>query len=227
MARPPRGVAKHAFSDLKSAAYCPRQCYYQQRDDDRGPPPDVEARRELAYRYDEILAGADLSDEPTAVTDTQLRTNLSCAKARFDAFDALRDPAERDVLLSGKDCRGIAHKILDLGSPIPSLISAGDPPENGVWHPQTVHAVAAAKALSWERETPVERAFVEYPTHGIIREVPLNTRRKAAYRTAVRTLESIDGPPPRLDDRSKCESCEYREECGVKTRSLRSLLGFG
>lgn len=227
MARPPRGVAKHAFSDLRNAAYCPRQCYYRQRDDDRSPPPDIEARRELAYRYDEILAGADLSDESTAVTDTQLRTNLSCAKARFDAFDALCHPAERDVLLDGNECRGIVHKILDLDSSIPSLISAGDPPENGVWHPQTVHAVAAAKALSWEREIPVERAFVEYPTHGIIREVSLTTRRKAAYRTAVRTLESIDGPPPRLDDRSKCESCEYREECGVKTRSLRSLLGFG
>jgi CRISPR-associated exonuclease Cas4 len=220
-------MGKHAFSDLRSAAYCPRQCYYRRRDDDREPPPEVEQRRELAFRYDELLAGADLDDAPIAVTPTQFRTNLSCAKARFDAFDELRDPADRDVLLTGKDCRGIAHKILELDTPVPSLVSAGSPPENGVWQPQTVHAVAAAKALAYERETPVERAFVEYPTYGVIREVPLTTRRKAAYRTAVRTLESIDGPPPRLDDRSKCEPCEYREECGVKTRSLRSLLGLG
>jgi CRISPR-associated exonuclease Cas4 len=221
-------MGTHAFSDLRTAAYCPRQCYYQWQDDaDRGPPPEVEQRRELAFQYDEILAGADLADAPLNVTATQLRTNLSCAKARLDAFDALAHPADRDVLLTGKDCRGIAHKILDLDSPTPSLISAGSPPENGVWHPQTVHAVAAAKALAFERETPVERAFVEYPTYGIIREVVLTSRRTAAYRTAVRTLEAIDGPPPRLDDRSKCETCEYREECGVKTRSLRSLLGLG
>ncbi|WP_049997714.1 CRISPR-associated protein Cas4 [Halococcus sediminicola] len=221
-------MKKHAFSDLRTAAYCPRKCYYRWQDDaDRDPPPEVEERRELAFRYGEILDGVDLVDAPIEVTPTQLRTNLSCAKARLDAFEALCDPADRDVLLTGKDCRGIAHKIVETDVPVPSLISAGSPPENGVWHPQTVHAVAAAKALAYERETPVERAFVEYPTYGVVREVPLTTRRKAAYRTAVRTLESIDGPPPRLDDRSKCESCEYREECGVKTRSLRSLLGLG
>lgn len=217
----------HTFSDLRTAAYCPRKCYYQQQENDREPPPEVEQRRELAFQYEAILDGADLTGEPIAVTETQIRTNLSCAKVHLDAFEALCNPTEQDVLLTGQECRGIAHKILSLDSPVPSLISAGSPPENGVWQPQTVHAVAAAKALSWERKTPVERAFVEYPAHGIIREVPLTTRRKAAYRTAVRTLDAIDGPPPRLDSHSKCEPCEYRAECGVKTRSLRSLLGFG
>lgn len=217
----------HAFSDLRTAAYCPRQCYYRQQDDDREPPPEVEERRDLAFRYPAFLDSADLTSHPISVTPTQYRSNLSCAKARFDGFEELCRPDSRDVLLTGKECRGVAHKILDLDTPTPSLISAGSPPENGVWHPQTVHAVAAAKALAFERETAVERAFVEYPTHGIIRDVELTTRRKAAYRRAVRTLESIDGPPPRLDDDAKCESCEYREECGVKTRSLRSLLGLG
>ena len=220
-------MTKHAFSDLRTAAYCPRKCYYRRHEDDREPPPEVRARRELAFRYGEVLDGASLADEPTAVTETQLRTNLSCAQVRLDAFDALCDPTDRDVLVTGRECRGIVHKILDLDGPTPSLVSAGSPPETGVWHPQTVHAVAAAKALSWERETPVERAFVEYPTHGVIREIELTTRRKAAYRGALRTLESIDGPPPRLDGSAKCDTCEYRTECGVKTRSLRSLLGFG
>lgn len=220
-------MSKHAFSDLRTAAYCPRKCYYRWQADDRDPPPEVESRRELAFRYPELLDGADLANEPIAVTPTQFKTNISCAKARFDAFDELSHPTERDVFLDGKECRGIAHKVLDLDSPVPSLVSAGSPPENGVWHPQTVHAVAVAKALAWERETPVERAFVEYPTYGIVRRIELTTRRKAAYRTAVNTLAAIDGPPPRLTDSAKCESCEYRDECGVKTRSLRSLLGFG
>lgn len=220
-------MTKHAFSDLRTAAYCPRKLYYRRRDGDREPPPEVETRRELAFRYEHVLDGASLADEPIAVTETQLRTNLSCAKARLDAFDALCRPAARDVLLTGRECRGIVHKLLELDSPVPSLISAGSPPETGVWHPQSIHAVAAAKALAWERQTPVERAFIEYPTHGIIREVKLTTRRKAAYRAAIRTLDAIDGPPPRTGNRSKCGSCEYRTECGVKTRSLRSLLGFG
>jgi CRISPR-associated exonuclease Cas4 len=220
-------MSKHAFSDLRTAAYCPRQCYYRWQEDDRDPPPEVETRRELAFRYEELLDGADLATEPIAVTPTQFRTNLSCAKARFDAFDELRHPSERDVFLDGKESRGIAHKVLDLDPPVPSLVSAGSPPENGVWHPQTVHAVAAAKALAWEREAPIERAFVEYPTYGVVREVRLTTRRKAAYRATVHVLDSIDGPPPRLTDTEKCESCEYRGDCGVKTRSLRSLLGFG
>ena len=220
-------MTKHAFSDLRTAAYCPRKLYYRRRTDDREPPPEIRERRELAFQYEEILDGADLSEEPIAVTETQLRTNLSCMKVRLDAFEALCNPVERDVLLTGRECRGIVHKIVELDTPTPSLISAGAPPENGVWHPQTVHAVAAAKALSWERETPVERAFVEYPTHGIVRQIELTTRRKAAYRGAIRVLESIDGPPPRLDSAAKCEPCEYRADCGVKTRSLRSLLGFG
>ena len=220
-------MTKHAFSDLRTATYCPRKCYYRRREDDREPPPEVRERRELAFRYREILDGANLADEPIAVTETQLRTNLSCVKVHLEASEELCTPTERDILVTGRECRGIIHKILDLDSPVPLLISAGSPPENGVWHPQTVHTVAAAKALSWERQTPVERAFVEYPTYGVVRAIELTTRRKAAYRGAVRTLESIDGPLPRLDSHLKCESCEYRTECGVKTHSLRSLLGFG
>jgi len=85
--------------------------------------------------------------------------------------------------------------------------------------------MAAAKALSWERETAVECVFAEYPAYGVVREVDVDARRTAAYREAVRTADAIDGPPARTDNRAKCEPCEYRPECGVRTRSLRSLLG--
>lgn len=105
--------------------------------------------------------------------------------------------------------------------------SPAPPPEQGVWQPQSVRAVAAAKALSWERGQPIERAFVEYATYGVIREIELTTRWKAMYRSAIDAVESIDGPPARVDNRTKCEPCEFREECGVKTRSRRSLLGLG
>jgi CRISPR-associated exonuclease Cas4 len=214
------------FSDLATAAYCPRKLYYRRRQDDYDVSDDAEAVRALTARYEELLdSSTPLAEEPIAVTPTQYRSNLGSAKARLDCWSALVDPPERNVLLEGKDCRGIAHKRLD-DPLVPTVVSAGEPPEQGVWEPQAVRATAAAKALAWEHETPIERAFVEYPAYGLIREVRLTTRRKATYRQALRTAESIDGPPPRLRNDSRCAPCEYRAECGVKTASLRSRLPF-
>lgn len=214
----------YAFTDLALAAYCPRKLYYRWRDDN-DDIPDRDERHELAFRYPELLApSTDLTAEPIAVSPVTYRSNLGCSRAQISPFEALCDPAARDVSLVGRQARGVAHKVVE--TPLaPSIVTAGAPPETGVWTPQTVRAVAAAKALAWERETPVERAFVEYPTHGVIREVELTARRTGLYRRAVRTLASIDGPPPRTRDREKCTSCEYRAQCGVRTRSLRSLLG--
>ncbi len=216
----------HAFRDVATAAYCPRKLYYRRRDSDAGgTPADVERRREIAFQYDRLLSDkAALRDAPIEVTPTQFRSRLGSAKARLDAWEGLVDPDGRDVLLTGRECRGIAHKLL-AEEPTLSLVFTGDPPRQGVWHPQSVRLVAAAKALAWERETPVERVFAEYPTHGVVRAVELTTRRRAAYREAVRTADAIDGPPARVDNDAKCGACEYSAECGTRTRSLRSLLG--
>lgn len=215
-----------AFSDLRTAAYCPRKLYYRWREDDRPTAPRrVRRRRALSFRYPRLLEASDerLRSLPLAVDPGQYRENLEDVRRRVVWTD-LVDPEGIGIFLAGKDCHGIAHKVL-ADPPRPVLISAGSPPEQGVWEARSVHAVAAAKALAWERERPVERAFVEYPAHGVVRSVDLTTRRTAAYRTALRAARSIDGPPPRLSNRSKCEACEFSEECGVKTRTLRSLLG--
>jgi CRISPR-associated exonuclease Cas4 len=222
----------HAFSELATAAYCPRQCYYARRSGDVETVPDgVEAVRELAFRYGELLDADDaaLRAAPIEVSPVQFRRNLGCARARLDRFADLVDPSARGVYLRGRDAHGVAHKLLagdEETPPTPSLVSAGSPPEQGVYEPQSVRAVAAAKALAHERERPVERALYEFPAHGVVRRVELTTRRKAAYRRTVRALSSMDGPPPRVDDDAKCDACQYREECGVKTRSLRSMLGL-
>lgn len=214
----------HAFSDLATAAYCPRKLYYRLRDGDHETPETVRERRALAFRYPSLVApGAGLRSEPVALTPTQYRTNLACASERLDAWPALAEPPATNVLLEGREARGIAHKVLE--APLaPSIVSAGEPPEEGVWRPQTVRAVAAAKALSWERETTVDHAYVEYPAYGVVRKLPLTTRRKAAYREAVTRADSVDGPPGRLNDDARCDPCDYRDVCGVETRSLRSLL---
>jgi CRISPR-associated exonuclease Cas4 len=214
-----------AFSDLATAAYCPRKLYYRRREGAREPPADVLERRELAFRYPELRdSDAALMDAPTAATPTQLRANLGSAAARLGYWDALRDPPARDVFLEGKDARGIAHKVLE-DPLLPAIVSAGDPPEQGAWAPDSVRAVAAAKALAWERQRPVERAVVEYPAHGVVRELDLTTRRRARYREALRIAETLDGPPPRVDNDEKCAVCEFSAECGARTRSLASLLG--
>ncbi len=214
-----------AFTDLATAAYCPRQLYYRRKHDDFGRSEDAVRVRELAFRYPELLdERRDLPPEVT-VTPAQFRTNLACASERLTAWDTLCDPPARDVLLTGREARGEAHKVLE--EPLaPSLVFAGKPPAEGLWAPATVRLVAACKALSWERERPVERGFAEFPAHGIVREIRLTTRRKALYRRTVRAMESMDGPPARVDNDDKCAPCEYRTECGTKARSLRSLLGL-
>ncbi|WP_247003470.1 CRISPR-associated protein Cas4 [Halosolutus gelatinilyticus] len=221
-----------SFSDLRSAAYCPRKCYYQRtRDDyDREPPPEVAEIRALATRYEDLLDRSvdALEAEPIAVSPEAYRDRLSRTRDRLREaghWDRLREPADRDVLCAGRHCRGIVHKVLD--APLaPAVVSPGSPPDQGVWEPQSVHAVAAAKALAWEYETPVDRTWIEYPAHGVIRRIDLTVRRKARYRRALRTVRELDGPPPRIDNRSKCEACEFAADCGVRTRTLRSLLGL-
>ena len=225
------------FSDLAAAAYCPRKLYYRRRDDDSlDPPPEVSAVRDLAFEYGNLLAADDetLAAKPLAVSPLQYRRNLGCARARFSPYSDLAAVADdlpttaRHGFLAGKDAHGVVHKRLepDTGPPAPVLLSAGEPPPQGVWEPQRVRAVAAAKALAYEREREIPRAFYEYPCHGVVREVRLTTRNTAVYRRALRAAQSLDGPPPRLRDDAKCSPCDYRDQCGVQTRSLRSMLGL-
>lgn len=227
------------FSDLRTAAYCPRKLYYARRDDDREPPPSVAHVRALATRYDELrhASDADLKREPIEREPAIYRRQLEHTRDRLVSdsagndgthtrWDDLCHPERTNVLVTGRHCRGIVHKVLT--DPLePSIVAVGAPPERGVWHPQSVHAVAAAKALSWEHQTPVAGAWLEYPAYGVIRYVNLTTRRKAEYRRVLRTVRSLEDPPARVSNRSKCDSCAYADTCGVRTRTLRSLLGFG
>jgi CRISPR-associated exonuclease Cas4 len=225
MPRPASGVP--TFSDLARAAYCPRQLYHARRDDDRGVPDRVRKRRRLAFRYDDLrdVPATELADLPVDPPPPTYRARLDRLAERPD-WPALADPDGRMVDLDGRDCRGVAHKLLDGDPPIPTVVSPGSPPDRGVWEPQRVRAVATALALSWERERPVERALVEYPAHAVVRSVRLTTRNRAAYRGTLRTVRRLDDGdvPARTDDRGKCASCAYREACGVRGRSLRSLL---
>jgi len=219
-------MADHTFRELETAAYCPRKLYYRRRDGAPDIPEEVTQIRRLAQEYDRLLSDdAALLAAPIAPDPATVRERLRAARDRLDDWAAVADPVETDVYLAGKDARGVAHKLVATeDGPVPSLVFAGRPPEQGGWEPQTVRLVAAAKALSWEREGRVARAVAEYPAHGVVREVEVTARRAGLYRRALRTAESIDGPPARADSDAKCAPCEYSEQCGVRTRSLRSLL---
>lgn len=227
------------FSDLATATYCPRKLYYARREADRSAPERATEVTRLAARYPDLLVASDtaLGTFDLAVPPDTFRTNLERARRRYARWPDIVAPAETDVLVTGRDCRGRVGKILadttgsgsgsdaaDASGPVPTLVSPGRPPDQGVWAPQGVRAVAAAKALSWRDGTPVECAFVEYPFHGVIRRVCMTTRRKAVYRRTLRTVRGLDGPPPRIHDDAKCGACEHRASCGVQTRSLRSML---
>ncbi|CQH61873.1 DUF83 domain protein [Halobacterium hubeiense] len=213
-----------AFSDLARAAYCPRQLYYARRDD-REPPPEHDHARDLAGQYDALAVASEtaLATYDLAVEPPEFRSNL---RASLDRHPRVADPAETGAFVRGKDARGRVGKVHTDPLAV-SVVTPGRPPEAGVWEPQSVRAVAAAKALSWREQEPVERAYVEYSRHGVVRELSLTTRRKAAYRRALRAVRALDGPPPRLHDDAKCGACEYSDECGTKTRTLSSLLSFG
>lgn len=218
-----------AASDLARAVYCPRQLYYARRDEDRGPPPESVTRRNLAFRYEELLEAetGTLAALPIDPSPAAYRAALEDL-ADHPHWPALADPQETFVRLAGRDCAAVAHKVLpgEDGPPVPTIASPGVPPERGVWEPLGVRAVAVAKALAWEREREIPRALVEFPAAAVVREVDLTITRTARYRRALRTVRELDGPPPRLHDRAKCGACDYREQCGVRTRSLRSLLGL-
>jgi len=230
------------FSDLARAAFCPRQLYYARRDDDRSVPPDARARIDLAFRYPDLVDAPDRRLRRLSIRrpPAEYRRNLDRLRER-PIYDRLVDPSRTRAFVSGRDCHGTVHKVLPPAPtdddaepdgnadeidppPIPVVVSPGEPPERGVWEPQSVRAVAAAKALAWERERRIPRAIVEYPAVGVVREVELTVRRKATYRRALRAARAIDGPPARVDD-ARCEGCGYRDRCGVGRRSLRSLLG--
>ncbi|MFB6222665.1 MAG: hypothetical protein ABEH86_03200 [Haloarcula sp.] len=219
-------MATHTFRDLETAAYCPRKLYYRRRDGASEIPDAIESVRRLALDYERLLSDdAALLAAPIEVGSEAYRDRLRALRDRLADWDALVAPAAIDAYLEGKDARGIAHKLVaGQEGPAPSLVFAGRPPDEGVWEPQTVRLVAAAKALSWEREREVPYAYAEYPAYGVIRRIDMDARRAGVYRRAVRTADSIDGPPGRVRNDAKCEPCEFRDDCGVKTRSLRSML---
>lgn len=211
------------FSELALGAYCLRKLHYRRQ---RTPEDKHSANcaSDLAQRYSALLTTSVPASRLGTDPDT-VATNLRRAKDRYpSAWPSLLDPSMSDRVIEGLDCRGRVTKILETEPPVPTLVSPGRPPENGVWHPHAVKAVAAATALASESGRSVDRTFLEYPRYGVIRPVRMTARRVAEYRRTLEAVRNLATPPARTDNTSKCQTCEYQEECGVQSRSLRSML---
>lgn len=208
----------------RARRYCPRQLYFARRDD-RSPPAEHDHARDLAGQYDALAVASEaaLATYVLAVEPPEFRSNL---RASLDRYPHIVDPAETAVFVRWKGAHGRLGDV-HTGPLSVSVVTPESPPEAGVWEPQSVRAVAAAKALAWRENWQVERAYVEYARHGVVRDLTLTTRRKAAYRRALRAVRALHGPPPRLHDDAKCGVCEYSDEYGTKTRTLGSVLSLG
>lgn len=211
-----------SLGELGVAAYCPRQLWYRRQDDEA--PERARAARALALRYG-ALRDRTVPAERLAASPATVATRLDRAAERYPAaWPALRDPPATDVLVEGRDVRGEVAKLLGTDPPTPTIVAGGAPPTDGVWPGHAVRAVGATLAVAWERDRSVDRAFVEYPRHGVIRAVRPTARRRARFRRVHTVVAELSGPPSRVSNRAKCGPCEYSDQCGVDTRALASLL---
>lgn len=223
---------RYHLSLVRSSAYCRRQAYYRMRDEPPEPSPEQQAVRELAYHYPEFLESPSETQRELGHPDLNQDAleSLRVARQELSEWREIARPAREEHYVEGDHLHGTTDKVVRVSGEdggeeyAASLVKAGSPPRNGVWRPTRVEAAAAARLLEYEFPT-ASRAYVEYPRYGVIRCVGLGVR---DYRVLERTLEALefaeDRVPSRTRNRAKCRSCSYREECGVRTESLISML---
>lgn len=226
------------LSEVRSAAYCRRQAYYRLRDEPPEPSPEVRNIKDLAYRYPDVLDSPETVLQETGLHDldaTRIQDGVREARKEYSEWDALARPWRQEIYLQASRLHGTIDKLVKIptdtgsgrgGDPVyaASLVKTGEPPRNGVWRPTRAEATAAARLVDREFRG-AEHVYVEYPRVGEVRRVDLGTRDSRKLESILSDLErAAERVPSRTRNRRKCRSCGYREECGVRTESLLSLL---
>ena len=229
------GMSFHV-SEVRNAIYCGRQAYYEaRREACRLPSPETRILRELAYVYPVLADSPDDAlrrAEETAGVSVSLDISGAAdalAERRDDnpeLWDSVARPDRAERYLENERLRGTVDKLSfdDDGSAVVSLVKTGTPPANGVWSSERVEAAALCELVSTSYD--VSCVVVEYPRVGALRRVEVGPDDERTLERAIETLEEIEKgvPPSRTDNRSKCESCDFKEECGVKTKSVLTRL---
>jgi CRISPR-associated exonuclease Cas4 len=222
-------------SEVRRAVYCGRQAYYEsKRDACRLPSPETRVLRELAYLYPVVVNSPE-----DALRQAQETAGVSVSLDVAGAADALAEAREDDPTLwdtvarpdreeryfeNGCLCGTVDKLSFGDDGAVFSLVKTGTPPADGVWSSERVEVAAVRRLVSETHE--VSHAVVEYPRAGALRRVDVGRDDERALERALETLDEIEEgiPPSRTDNRSKCESCDFRKECGVETKSVLTRL---
>jgi CRISPR-associated exonuclease Cas4 len=222
-------------SEVRNAAYCGRQAYYEsQREACRLPPPETRVLREVAYLYPEVVESPeDALREACEFASVSVSLDLKEAAERLvetrdgspELWDHVAYPDREERYIETDRLCGTVEKLSFVdGGVVVSILKTGEPPRAGVWSSERVEA-AAVRRLASSKGT-VEKVIVEYPRVGAVREAKLGKDDERALKRSLDTLEDVEKgyPPPRTDDRTKCEPCDFKQDCGVETRSLLTRL---
>ena len=232
-----QGMSPFHISEVRRAIYCGRQAYYEsQREACRIPSPETRVLREVAYLYPTVVESPEDAlrrAEETAGVSTSLDMS-EAAEALADEreknpglWEAVAHPDREERYFEGNSLRGTVEKLSfgdDGEGVLASVVKTGTPPPNGVWRSERAEAAAVRRMVS--REYDLRGVVFEYPRVGALRRVEVGRDDARTLERALERLEDIEKgvPPSRTENRNKCESCEFKDECGVKTKSVLTRL---
>lgn len=222
-------------SEVRRAVYCGRQAYYEsQREACRIPSPETRVLREVAYLYPTVVESPDdalrRAEEMAGVSTSLDLTDTADALAEEreenpGLWDAVAYPDREERYVESERLHGTVDK-LSFGDDgvLVSVVKTGTPPQNGVWRSERVEGAAVRRMSSHEHD--IRGVVFEYPRVGAVRSVEVGRDDARALERALEKLEDIEKgvPPSRTENRKKCESCDFKDECGVKTKSVLTRL---
>jgi CRISPR-associated exonuclease Cas4 len=171
-----------------------------------------EAGQEARTRAKEILAG--LLREKERAGEEMLTSILSPAVISKTVYsDRLR-------------MSGTVDKIYLRDSvPVPIVVSASLPPQDGIYASDRIRLAAYAKLLSVKQDTDCQYGAVEYVMGWSLRraDVRFEDKRKVLY-ARNRVLAFQDGAMPDGIKGKWCGHCKHYEACNIKASLLDSLF---
>jgi CRISPR-associated exonuclease Cas4 len=168
-------------------------------------------RNELSKVDDAALAKSITYVQPLIGT---ISSNLS------DDFYSGEFIQDEPVLRSDKfGLSGSPDRLVKInGNIVPSIIKTGNMPENGVWNGDRIQLTAYSILVEEKFGSIVEKGFVEYARHGVVRPVVIKRHeRRRVLQVRDRIKKIRDGFMPERPQDAPCEYCGFKGICDVKS----------